>query len=88
MIGYGLEFTEIHLWWLLAYRARLLARRKLSSLGNVYFYAQESPPTSWMSLRDQTLRSLQVDVVYAGDGETSYRVHYEHAITLIGQQAT
>lgn len=38
IIGLGLEFVEIHLWWLLTYRARAKNISKLLSRNKIYYY--------------------------------------------------
>lgn len=38
IVGLGLDFVEIHLWWLLIYRARSGNSRKLFSTNKVFYY--------------------------------------------------
>ena len=38
IIGLSLDFIEIELWWLLAYRAKLLTKSKRKVFNNIYYY--------------------------------------------------
>lgn len=38
ILGLGLDFVEIHLWWLLTYRARALNGHKLPRRNRIYYY--------------------------------------------------
>jgi hypothetical protein len=42
ILGLGLDFVEIHLWWLLTYRARVLNGHKLPRRNRVYYYYPKS----------------------------------------------
>ncbi|WP_269845124.1 SIR2 family protein [Geothermobacter hydrogeniphilus] len=42
ILGLGLDFVEIHLWWLLTYRARVLNGHKLSRRNKIYYYYPRS----------------------------------------------
>lgn len=38
IVGLTLDFIEIHLWWLLTYRQRLILREKLHTRGRIYYF--------------------------------------------------
>lgn len=63
IIGYGLDFTETHLWWLLTFRTRR------SAVGRVIFHDRATSDDAYRDIRDQTLRSLGVELVLH-DGHT------------------
>ncbi len=38
IMGLNLDFVEMHLWWLISYRARLIARGKIPVTNKIYYY--------------------------------------------------
>jgi len=42
ILGLGLDFVEIHLWWLLTYRARVLNGHKLPRRNKIFYYSPTS----------------------------------------------
>tara|TARA_R110000737_G_scaffold350440_1_gene389443 strand:- start:671 stop:1567 length:897 start_codon:yes stop_codon:yes gene_type:complete len=65
MAGFGLDFSEIDLWWVLTKRARLMATSKLNN--KVYYYVkpinQVTREKELEKRRRETLESLNVVVV-------------------------
>jgi hypothetical protein len=41
ILGLNLDFVEMHLWWLLTYRARLLVEERISLTNKIYYYFPE-----------------------------------------------
>jgi hypothetical protein len=80
ILGYSLEYTEIELWWLLAYRARL---RRTSSfdMGTIYYYffsGQTKDPK--IQAKVSLLKSLGVKVHLREVINGRYQPHYDWAL--------
>jgi hypothetical protein len=41
ILGLNLDFVEMHLWWLLTYRARLMVENRISIQNDIYYYLPE-----------------------------------------------
>ena len=81
IIGLGLEFVEIHLWWLLTYRAR---QRALGiGLNNRVTYFCTSDVDEHAA-KCAMLRELGVDVRVVSKAGKDYRPHYRGALNQIG----
>src|SRR5438309_1653626 len=65
ILGVSLDFVEMHLWWILTYRARKIADGKVIK-GSVRYYVLRPKgirPTPETDRKHQLLRALRVDVV-------------------------
>ncbi|MFD2640803.1 SIR2 family protein [Pseudomonas japonica] len=58
IVGLGMDFTEIDLWWLLLHK-----RRRLSQTGRVFYYQAGLTPSSETAVTS-LMRSLNVEVVH------------------------
>jgi hypothetical protein len=74
IVGLGLDYTEIDLWWALTYKARLRARGH--TVGKTFFYDWYSePPDDYALAKRSLLQSLAVvvrDRDCSGGFETAY----------------
>lgn len=66
IIGLGLDFSEIDLWWLLTRRARLIQKLGIEKVSNkIYYYCTEPISKIGYQLQKyQLLKMLHVEVVY------------------------
>jgi hypothetical protein len=84
MLGFSLDYTEIELWWLLSYKARLKRKRK-KSVGDTYFYLftpdRRAPA---IKAKLSLLRSLSVDPYVREVKKNEYRPHFDWALKLLG----
>lgn len=66
IIGIGLDFSEIDLWWLLTHRARLIQKLGKEKVGNrIYYYCTDPiSKVSYQAQKYQLLKMLDVDVVF------------------------
>jgi hypothetical protein len=82
IVGLGLDFVEIHLWWLLTYRARLRSQMTSANNGNVVRYicrgdiAEDDAKLSLM-------RTLDVEPLLLGNAETEWNEFYAQAVEKI-----
>lgn len=84
ILGFSLDYTEIELWWLLSYKARLKRKRK-TSVGNTYYYLF-TPDRRALATKAKLslLRSLSVEPYVREVKKNEYRPHYEWALKLLG----
>jgi len=62
IIGLTLDFIEIHLWWLLTYRLRIIRSKKIPRLNNIiYFYPDKLEDTILHKL--QLLNSYEIKTI-------------------------
>lgn len=78
MIGFGLDYSETDIWWMLNRRARELKRTPPQEHNRIIFYDIEKNEE-----RDTLLKSLNVDVVITEVGNGDFKKHYETVIKLI-----
>jgi hypothetical protein len=91
IIGFRLDQVEMHLWWLLAFRARRLAEGKLQTTNRItYFYPNElmeknskSKPATERRL--EMLKSFEVNPVGC-DGEPGGEKYYSQVLKSIQQR--
>jgi hypothetical protein len=80
IIGFSLDYTEIDLWWFLAYKARLMRRSNLE-IGKTYFYLfSENRRASKVKAKIALLESLEVEVRVREVKKRNYQTHYDWAI--------
>ena len=78
IVGLGLDFVEIHLWWLLTYRARAMNGSKLLPSNNIHYYYPKSREE-----QDRTkLRFLRANNVnlHPTDDKSGDRRSYYHKV--------
>ena len=66
IIGFGLEYTEIDIWWLLNYRARLINsdRYEYKPKNKIYYYIKSEGSDEKFKSKKQLLESQEVEVKY------------------------
>jgi len=83
IVGLGLDFVEIHLWWLLTFRARAASNRsKLLNLNKIYYYY----PTQREDLDKTKLRFLRANnvLIQACDRPNNDKsIYYKNVIRKI-----
>jgi hypothetical protein len=93
ILGFRLEQVEMHLWWLLAFRARRLAEGKLDLANRITYYYptnlldKESKTKSATERRLEMLNAFEVDTVGC-DGESGKEPYYEKVLEAIHQRTT
>jgi hypothetical protein len=83
ILGFSLDYTEIELWWLLSYKARL-KRQNPASVGDTYFYLftpdrRARPTKAKLSLLESLSVHPYVQVIKKND----YRPAYDWALKLL-----
>jgi len=85
IVGFGLPFEEMHLWWLLTWRARLI-KGGLAVPGDVYYYQARRPG---VQLPEEEVRKLQildalgVKVVEVPLEKGDWKGHYGGVLELV-----
>lgn len=82
IVGFGLEFEEMHLWWLLTCRARLL-KGGLEIPGNVTYYQARRPGVrvpEAEARKLQVLAALRVNVVEVPLEKGDWKGHYAEVL--------
>jgi len=89
IFGFRLDQVEMHLWWLLAYRARKLAEGKLDARQNriVYFYPSSlleegCPAKPSLERRLEMLKAFEVETAGC-DGEPGTERYYEKVLEKV-----
>ena len=62
IIGFGMDYSEIDIWWLIIYRASIIINKKAKINNKIYFYycyEENSKNSSFMDC----LRSMQIEVL-------------------------
>jgi hypothetical protein len=80
ILGYSLEYTEIEIWWLLAYRARLKRERSLKMGGIYYYLFSENPEDPKIQAKISLLKSLDVKVHLRKIINKDYQAQYDWAL--------
>lgn len=84
ILGLGLDFVEIDLWWLLVYKERLRCRRRLPVGATVYHHFYIADLSARDRARLSTLEGLGVKVVSNEiDGEWAFARAYHDVISEI-----
>lgn len=89
ILGLDLEFVEMHLWWVLTYRARKIADGKTIN-GKVRYYVPRHrgiQPTAESGRKHQLLRALRVEVVEIPVEPQDWDFFYREAIAKIAEEA-
>lgn len=85
VLGFSLDYTEIELWWLIAYKARLKRRSSLNT-GETYFYLfsknRKEPKTK---AKVALLESLGVKVFVREVKKNDFRPHYDWALRRLSK---
>lgn len=90
ILGLSLDFVEMHLWWILTYRARKIADGKVIK-GNVRYYVLRPKgirPTPESDRKHQLLRALRVDVVEIAVEVDDWDTFYRQAIARIPEEGS
>jgi hypothetical protein len=91
ILGFRLDQVEMHLWWLLAFRARGLAEGKLGQANRItYFYpnkllVQKSEAKPATERRLEMLKAFGVETVGC-DGEPGKESYYSKVLDTISQR--
>jgi hypothetical protein len=91
ILGFRLDQVEMHLWWLLAFRARRLAEGKLDPANRITYYYptnlldKKSKAKSATERRLEMLNAFEVETVGC-DGEPGKDPYYEKVLEAIHQR--
>lgn len=83
VIGFGFEFTEIHLWWILSKRARI-KKDKPGLIPNTIFY--HCPKSELATARVDLLKSYGLEVKTYSVKDNDYGSLYKRILNKIGQE--
>lgn len=84
ILGLGLDYTEIELWWLIAFKARLKREKKGLNVGSTTFYHIVRGDEK-AAAKTQLLESLGVTVHFRKVQRKNYAVHYDWALDELGR---
>ena len=82
IIGMSLDFVEMHLWWLLHYRARRKVNSEINIDNHIHFLYPSSDQ-SWIKSRIALLCACQVECIPVPVQRQNWKRTYESAINLI-----
>lgn len=81
IIGFSLDFSETHLWWLLNLRARMIESKNIPISNEIYFYYPSFEQEQY-SPKIQLLEAIHVNcimiVVPENDLENRYTIYWEN----------
>jgi len=80
IIGFGMDFTETHLWWLLNFRARMI--RKGASINNKISFYYPSFSKNKLKPKLDLLKVLYVNTISINAQEKKYESFYKKFIAL------
>ncbi len=84
-LGVGLDVSEMDIWWLITYRAKLMREKAAPIHNQIVYYEIEVPKSvegqKTVQKRGDLLRTFGVEVVHCMD--RGYDKRYEHAISDI-----
>lgn len=85
IVGLGLDFVEIHLWWLLTYRARASIKRKIQTSNKIIYYCPKQRED-----KDETklrlLRANNVEVKYFDRPNSDKNIYYGKVLNSLKRQ--
>ncbi|MCL1637914.1 MAG: hypothetical protein DI539_18755 [Flavobacterium psychrophilum] len=83
--GFGLDFSEIDLWWILTRRARLKSLSKVEN--KIYYYTkplnQVTREIELEKRKRETLKALDVDIIEIGILNKDYKSQWEEFIKIM-----
>jgi hypothetical protein len=85
ILGLGLDYTEIELWWLIAFKARLKREKVGLRVGSTTFYHIFRGDEKVAAAKTQLLESLGVTVHFRKVQRRNYAVHYNWALDELGR---
>lgn len=85
IVGLGLDFVEIHLWWLLTYRARVLNGSKFPVSNKIfYYYPKGREQVDETKLR--FLRACNVTLLACGRENSDKSDYYDHVLSTLSTE--
>jgi hypothetical protein len=85
ILGFSLEYTEIELWWILAYKARL-KRLNDQNMGKTYYYLfSQNRHNPKIRAKIALLKSLEVEVYVREVKKREYRSHFDWALKRLAR---
>jgi hypothetical protein len=85
ILGFSLDYTEIDLWWIIAYKARLKRNSSLA-LGQTYFYLfSDNKSDPKVKAKESLLKSLEIKVYVREIKKNDYRFHYDWALKRLSK---
>ncbi len=85
ILGFSLDYTEIELWWLIAYKARL-KRKSALEIGDTYFYLfSKNRREAKTKAKVAILESLGIKVLTREVKKDNFRVHYDWALKKLSK---
>jgi hypothetical protein len=82
ILGLTLDFVEIHLWWLLTYRARRKYREQKEVKNMIYYFYREAEKTG-IQHRLDLLEALEVKPIAIKRPRGSWEAYYSNALDVI-----
>jgi len=85
ILGFSLDYTEIELWWLIAYKTRLKRRSSLE-IGATFFYLfSKDRKESKTKAKVAILESLEIKVFLKEVKKNNFRSHYDWALKRLSR---
>lgn len=83
IVGLSLDFVEMHLWWLLTYRARASANEKIGDTSRVIYITPDPPEDSEAQNKLHLLESTGVEIKSLSRGDDQWIRYYNEAAEYI-----
>ena len=83
ILGLSMDFVEMHLWWILDFRARLLHNSELS-LDNEVRFIYPAHATAWIKPRIDLLCACEVSCMAVPVVENDWTGMYEQVLEFVG----
>ena len=81
ILGLGMDYTEIEMWWLIAFKARLMREKKALPVGSTEFYLfSDGKEEEAAKAKAELMESLEIVVHHRRVKGREYAPHYDWAI--------
>lgn len=85
ILGFSLDYTEIELWWLIAYKARLKRRSSLKIGDTIFYLFSKNPKEPKTKAKVALLESLGVNVFIEEVKKNDFRKNYDWALKRLSK---
>lgn len=86
ILGLSMDFVEMHLWWILDFRARLKSDPRFR-IDNEIVFIYPSADQNWIKSRIDLMCACDVKCVQAPVSHYDWKSMYKHSIEFIGNMA-
>ena len=85
ILGFSLDYTEIELWWLFAYKARLRRKSSLQTGTTYYYLFSKNRKDPRIQSKMALLESLEVKVYVREVQKSEFRPHFDWALNRLSK---